>query len=310
MSKPKILITTQMMIHEQPRFSKWLIDLGYDPEFKMNAQFLCEEDCLKLLPIYDGWIAGDDQITESVIKHLTPKLKIISKWGTGIDSINMLACKNNNIQVKNSPGAFADAVGEMAVAYLLSMTRGILDTNNKVRAGEWPKKQYKTLVGMNIGFLGLGAIGQAAALRLENFRSKIYYSDPNVNINKYSKVSIQELFSIADALIISASLNPSTKKLINDETLDLLKKEIFLVNVGRGSILDEKSLLKAIDRKKIISAALDVYEQEPLLQNNNLLKKDNIIFGSHNANNTFDAVEAVHLNTINQIHLFFNGEKN
>lgn len=297
-----------MMIHDQPRFSRWLSDLGFDVDFVMNDQFLTESQCLKLSPIYDGWIAGDDEITADVINHLKKKLKIISKWGTGINSIDMSYCKKQGIEVRNTPKAFSDAVGEMVVAYLLALTRGVVETHQKVKQGKWPKKQYKTLKNLKVGFVGMGSIGRDAAKRLKKLGCKIFYSDPKIKVKYYQKRNIKNLFKQVDAIIITANLNLSTYKLINKKLFDLIKSEIFLINVSRGMIIDESCMIQAIKEKKIIGAALDVFEIEPINKDNKLLKFENVILGSHNANNIFENVEYVHKNTIET--LVYNLKKN
>jgi len=297
----KILVSTQMMIHDQVRFRKWLTGFGFEVDFLMNEQFLTENDCLKIKPIYDGWIAGDDQVTSKVIDQLKSKLKVISKWGTGIDSIDKTYAELNGVVIKNSPGAFSDAVGEMAVAYLLALTRGISITDKVVRKGGWPKEQFKTLINMKVGIIGMGAIGQGAAKRLEALGSKVSFYDPYTNVEDYEKLTVESLFSSMEAIIVTSNLNESSYHLVNQKLFDSIKHPIFLINVGRGPIVNEEDLIKAFENNKIIGAALDVYEVEPLQNNNKLLNFENIIFGSHNANNTIDAVEFVHENTINNL---------
>jgi D-3-phosphoglycerate dehydrogenase len=297
----RILVTTQMMIHDQKRFGEELSSFGYTVDFVMNEQFMTEEQCLNLSATYDGWIAGDDEITYSVIDHMLPYLKVISKWGTGIDSIEKEYAESLGVKVMNSPGAFSDAVGEMAVAYLLSLTRGIVSTDRCVRGGFWPKKQYRTLVGMNVGFIGMGAIGNGAASRLVNLGCNVHYSDPAAAVSSYKKVSTEELFDLCDAVIITSSLNDSTNGLVNRSLISRSKRGVIIINVGRGSIVVEEDLIWGLEEGIVLAAALDVYETEPLPISSRLLEFDNLILGSHNANNTVDAVEYVHKNTIDQL---------
>lgn len=308
MLKKKILVTTQMMINDESRFRSWLDRLGYESEFVRNEQFLNEDQCLKLQPVYDGWIAGDDEITSKVIKHLLPKLKIISKWGTGIDSIDIDYANKSQVAICNTPGAFGDAVGEMAVAYLLALTRGIVSTHLDVSNGGWPKIRRSTLIGMNVGVIGLGAIGLGAADRLKALGCKVFYTDPSVDSSKYDKVSLNSLFQKCDAVIITCNLNSSTLKLVDKELLKNAKQGLLLVNVARGPIVDEGALISALFSGHLSGAALDVFEYEPISQSNKLRKHPNVILGSHNANNTKDAVEYVHQNTIQNLEVFFNNQ--
>lgn len=302
----KILVSTQMMIHDQERFSKWLSSYGYDVDFVMSNQFLSEDDCLKIRPIYDGWIAGDDEITDRVLLHHQKKLKVISKWGTGIDSIDIVKAKKCNISILNSPGAFKHAVGELAVSYTLALTRGIVETHNSVLNGKWPKKQYKDLSEYNIGIIGFGAIGQGVAQKLSSFDTNIFYYDPYVDDTNYQSLSFSELSKKCNIFILTASLNQSTRNIIDEKFFSNLKFQSFIINVSRGQLINESSLIQAIKERKVIGAALDVYEIEPLSNDSELKKFSNIIFGSHNANNTLKAVEYVHENTINNINKILN----
>lgn len=299
--KKHVLISTQMMIHDQQRFRNWLQAEGITADFIMNDQFLSECECLELPAIYDGWISGDDEITKNVIDHLIPKLKIISKWGSGIDTIDKAYAIRSGVKITNSPGAFSDAVGELAVGYLLSLTRGIIETHQSVISGGWPKKTYKTLVGMDVGFVGMGAIGQGAAKRLKGFGCKISYSDPIISNLKYQKKELEALFSQSEAIIITSDLNPSTYHLVNSNLLNKCKKNTFIINVSRGQIINETDLISSLNNGQVGGVALDVFEKEPINLENEILKMPNVILGSHNANNTLDAVEKVHELTIRNL---------
>lgn len=296
-----VLITTQMMIHDQERFSTWLNKLGCNAHFVMNDQFLSESQCLELTDCYDGWIAGDDQITSAVIDHLNPKLKVISKWGSGIDSIDLDYAKLVDLTVVNSPGAFQDSVGEMAVGYLLALTRGLVHTHTEVLNFRWPKVRYRTLVGMKIGIVGFGAIGRGVASRLKSLGCDISYSDPNVDDINYTKQDLIDLVASNEAIIITCALNESTRSLFDSQMFDKMSENSYLINVSRGPIVNESALLLFLRKGKFAGVALDVYEVEPLALSNQLREFGNIIFGSHNANNTIDAVEFVHKNTIDEL---------
>ena len=304
--KKRILVTTQMMIHDQNRFGKWLQEYDFKVDFLMNDQFLNESDCLQINPVYSGWIAGDDEITNKVIDHLIPSLEIISKWGTGIDSIDTKYAKDAGLLVKNSPGAFGDAVGEIAVAYLLALSRGILKTHFEVLHGAWPKKQYIGLNDMSIGIVGMGAIGQGILNRLHCFGCKTSYFDPNIELQTSQKLGFEDLLTKSDAIIVSCELNPTTFQLFNKDAFNMMKSNALFINVSRGPIVKFNDLVLALKENMIAGAALDVYEEEPLPENKDVLDPLNIILGSHNGNNTRSAVENVHENTILNLVNFFN----
>jgi len=297
----RILISTQMMIHDQDRFGKELSKYGYEVDFIMNNQFLSEAECLELNPVYDGWIAGDDQITKAVIDHFLPKLKVVSKWGTGVDSIDLEHAKKSGLHIANSPGAFKDAVGELAIAYLLILTRGVLDTHESVKAGMWPKRRYEDISNLTIGVIGMGAIGHGVATRVQSLGGAVIYSDPYSLDEDFTKVELNELLKNSDAIVVTCNLNDSTYHLLNSSAFSLCKKSPYLINVSRGPIVDEEALILALKNCVLSGAALDVYEVEPLSESSPLREFNNVIFGSHNANNTSDAVKFVHMNTIKNL---------
>ena len=294
----KILISTQMMIHEQKRFTQELCKFGYEVDFYMTDQYMSEEQCLSLSAKYDGWIAGDDQITPRVIDHLCPKLKVISKWGTGLDSISLEYAKSKGLSVTNTPGAFQAAVSELAVSMLLVLSRGVIKTHLAVKSGGWPKDRYKSLMSYTVGIVGMGAIGQGVANRILPFGSRIIYNDPNITNETFERLDLEELLSQSDAIIITCNLTKNTHHLFNESTFKLCKKAPLIVNVSRGPVVDEIALIKALELNIISGAGLDVFESEPLLKDSPLKNYDNVVLGSHNANNTFEAVEFVHQNTI------------
>ena len=299
----KILVSTQMMIHEQTRFREKLEGLGLEVDFLMNEQNVTEAECLRIEPKYSGWIAGDDEITASVLDHMSPNLKVISKWGTGLDSINIEYAKTKGISVKNSPGAFAEAVGEMAVAYLLALSREVIKTDREVRDGNWPKVQMKTLSEMKVGIVGLGAIGESAARYISALGGTIHYFDPFVVSEEFERLDdIGLLFNASDAVVITTSLTKETRGLVNKDVISKAGSGVLLVNVSRGPVIVEDDLVWGLETGLILSAALDVFEKEPVPKDSRLITFKNVIFGSHNANNTAKAVEFVHANTIDQLH--------
>ena len=147
----------------------------------------------------------------------------------------------------------------------------------------------------------MGAIGGGAAARLASLGCDVHYSDPLVEMSDYKKVSIEDLFTLCDAVVITSSLNPSTNALVNKSLIGRSKKGVIIINVGRGPIVVEEDLVWGLEEGFVVGAALDVYETEPLPASSELLKFENVILGSHNANNTVDAVEHVHKNTIDQL---------
>ena len=293
----KILVSNLMMLKEKKRFSKEISDRGFEAVFPRVSQCLTEDEALKYAGKIDGWLAGDDMISHDVLKEFHPRLKVISKWGSGIDSIDLKAAKSFKIPILNSPGAFSDAVGEVAVGYLLNLSRNISLTDRLVRSGQWPKISSSGVINKNIGILGFGSIGKEIVSRCKSLKANVFFYDPLIKKSsfKYAKrIAFKDLLRKSDYLILACDLNESNHHIINKNTISFMKKGSSIINVSRGKLICEKDLIQALKVKHIGSAALDVYEEEPLSKNSKLMNFKNVILGSHNANNLDFVTEIVH----------------
>lgn len=297
-----VLITTQMMLKDKERWSRLLASVGVNVDFYDSEQRLNESDCMALPVKYSGWIAGDDEITAPVLDRLAPTLSVISKWGAGIDSIDKAYAESIGVKVMNTPGAFATAVSEIAVGYVLTLTREILTTHSQVTSGNWPKTQHKALDELAIGILGYGAIGSAVGARLKPFGCQIAFADPYVDedLSTPQKVATSQLFNISNIVIVTCPLTANTVGSVGASLLRSMPRPSYLVNVSRGPIVNESDLVDALADNTLSGAALDVYETEPLPLSSSL-RSLNVVLGSHNANNTQRTVELVHESTIRNL---------
>ena len=249
-------------------------------------------------------IAGDDQLTARVLEASQPRLRVISKWGVGLDSIDLEAARRLGIQVYNSPGAFGDAVGETALGYMLMLARHLGRVDRAVRRGEWPKPEGEGLGGKVLGIIGFGAIGQAIARRAIAFDMTILASD--VRAAELAPTappgttfaSLEEVVESADYLCLACNLTAENRHLIGADALSRMKPTSYLVNVARGPLIDESALVEALLAGRIAGAALDVFETEPLPTGSPLARLENVVLGSHNANNLRSANDAVNRNSI------------
>ncbi|WP_298982866.1 phosphoglycerate dehydrogenase [uncultured Roseibium sp.] len=304
----KVLVSNIMMLKEKDRFDKAIRDLEYDPVWAAPDQFLSEQECLDLVGEIDGWLAGDDRITASVLEAALPRLKVIAKWGTGIDSIDLEAAKRLGVEVKNSPAAFANAVAEVAIHYMLSLSRNLVEIDRAVRTGAWPKPQGIELTGRTLGMIGFGAIGQRIAELTTAFGMDVIFFDPFQKDAKQllgkdaHPVSLDEIAERADIICLACSYNTDNHHIVNDEFLHKVRPSTMIVNVARGPLVDQAALVSALKGKRIAGAGLDVFETEPLDKNDALTTFENVVLGSHNANNGRAAVEYVHQNTLNNLH--------
>ena len=260
---------------------------------------LCEAELLRCIGDIDGIIAGNDEITEKVLLA-GHKLKVISKWGTGIDAINKAAADRLGIAVRNTPNAFTDPVADTVLGMILCFARDTLALNEKMRHGIWEKKLCRALNECALGIVGMGNIGKAVAKRAGAFGLKILSSDIK-EISGFELVPMEQLLKESDFISLNCDLNPTSRHLINKETLALMKPTAYLINTSRGPVVDEKAMIEALEQKKIAGAGLDVFENEPLSQDNPLKKMPNVILSPHNANAGKAAWEKVHISTIKNL---------
>jgi D-3-phosphoglycerate dehydrogenase len=286
-----------MMLNERERFDPEIRAMGYEPIWVETSQFLDEAACLRVVGEVDGWLAGDDRITRKVLEAALPRLRVIAKWGTGIDSIDSQAAAALGVPVLNSPGAFADAVGEVAVGLTLMLSRHLAAIDRSMRAGNWPKPQGVELRGATLGMIGLGAIGRRISEFFAGFGTRLVFHDPFVD----GSIPPLEVAARADVVCLACALTSETRHLVNATFLAAMKPTALLINVGRGPLVDEASLVAALAAGRIAGAGLDVFENEPLPIGSPLRTMENVVLSSHNANNGIRAVESVHANTLKNL---------
>jgi D-3-phosphoglycerate dehydrogenase len=260
------------------------------------VQILSEAELADLVPEVDGWIIGDDPATEAVFKAgKAGRLKAAVKWGVGVDNVNFDACARLDIPVTNTPLMFGAEVADIAVNYVIGLARETYWVDREVRKGNWPKPAGISLAGRTAALIGFGDIGKATASRLLALGMKIHVYDPVaphslMDESQYRFLSFPEKLETADFVVVTASLTPSSRHLINKDAIGRMKDGVRIVNVSRGPIIQEAALVKALESGKVHSAALDVFEEEPLPAHSPLRQYERCIFGTHNGSNTVDAV--------------------
>jgi len=304
---PVVLFSAPYMIQSlerfKPVFEKYHIDLIV-PDVRERLE---EAGLLKYAGQFDGTICGDDRYTERVLEACAPRLKIISKWGTGIDSIDSEAASRLGIKVARTLNAFTTPVTDTVLGYMLAFVRRVPWMDQAMKRGEWKKIPGKTLSECTLGVIGIGNIGKAVTRRARAFGMKVLGNDiidiDHVFITEtgIEMTNLEHLLSNSDFVSINCDLNPTSRHLINAQTLALMKPEAVLINAARGPIMDEKALIEALQAKRLAGAALDVFEVEPLPLDSPLLKMDNVMLAPHNANSSPAAWERVHWNTIRNL---------
>jgi D-3-phosphoglycerate dehydrogenase len=208
---------------------------------------------------------------------------------------------------------FGGEVADIAVGYVISLARHTFEIDRGVRMGEWPKPCGISLAGRTVAVVGYGDIGRSTARRLLAADMAVIAYDPFADASSLDEgVSLSpwpERLGEADFVVVNCSLTPSSHHLLNDEAFRRMKTGVRVVNVGRGAVIDEQALISALADGKVHSAALDVFEQEPLPADSLLRPHPSCIFGSHNASNTVDGVERTSHKAIKLLAGFLQKEK-
>lgn len=304
---PTILFTAPYMIPFLDRFRPLLEGYGLQLIVPQVRERMEEADLLQYAGQFDGTICGDDRYTARVIEACIPRLKVISKWGTGIDSIDTEACSRYGIKVGRTPNAFTIAVADTTLGYMLAFARRQPWMDAAMKRGEWNKIPGRALSENTLGIIGVGAIGKAVTRRARAFGMKVLGNDivevDHVFLTEtgIEMTTLEDLLQRADFISLHCDLNPSSYHLINAETLSWVKPTAVLINTARGPVVDEAALIQALQTNRLAGAALDVFEVEPLPQDSPLLKMENVLLSPHNANSSPAAWERVHWNTIRNL---------
>ena len=312
----KVLVTCPPMLGMLNDFKEYASNLGIELVPAKVTQTLSENQLIELVPLFDGWIIGDDPASRIVFEAgKKGNLKAAVKWGIGIDNVDFNACKQLNIPIINTPFMFGSEVADIALAYIIGLARYLfyIHTENKFNK-LWLKPAGVSLAGKNIAVVGLGDIGNQLVKRLLACEMNVTAYDPFVPISEIDLINREEWpnkIEHMDFIVFTCSLNDSNNHMLNKEVLDLCKNGVYVVNVARGPLIDEKALTNALKSGKVNAVALDVFEEEPLEQDSILREMPNNILGSHNGSNTKDAVRRASISAIDKMYNFLNntGEK-
>jgi len=268
---------------------------------------LSEEELLAYAGKFDGALCGDDRYTRRVLAACAPRLKVISKWGTGIDSIDLAAASELGVSVSNTPNAFTVPVAESVLGYMLAFARRLPWMDDAMKAGQWEKIPGITLSECTLGVIGVGNVGKAVLRRARGFGMKLLGNDiveiaPDFLLeNGVEMTTLPDLLARADFISLNCSLNPTSYHLVNPQTLSLVKPGAVLINTSRGPVVDEPALMEALQAGQLSGAALDVFEQEPLPTESPLRSMPNVMLAPHNSNSSPFYWERVHWNSIRNL---------
>jgi glyoxylate reductase len=312
MNRKKILVTYPLLpegLQElKKQFDVYVYENGWMPK----------SDLLKAVGDCAGIIAAGVDVDEEVM-DAAPELEIISVFGAGYDNVDIRAATGRGIVVTNIPDVVADATAEVTMGLMLSLMRRITELDRRLRTDsnfEWGMLKYmgSGLSGKELGIVGMGRIGGAVAKRAAAFGMRIsYYKrkrlDPVIEMELGAAYKrLDDLLRTADVISIHTPLTKETRHLIGQRELSLMKPEAYLINVSRGSVVDEAALVNALSRGKLAGAALDVFEHEPKISPE-LLKMDNVVLTPHIGTDTIETRHCMTRESAQSIIDFFNGRR-
>lgn len=290
----KVVVTPRSFGATSTRPLEILEESGCEVIRNLSGRPLSESELMRLVSSADALLVGIDEVTGAVINS-SSRLKIISKYGVGIDNIDLVTAAKKRILVSNTPGVNIDAVADLTVGLMLSVARQISQADCSVKRGEWKKFMGVSLYGKTVGILGAGQVGRAVARRLKGgFAVELLLYDKYESLAFAKEVEaryvrLEEILRIADFISINLPLMTETKGLIGEEELYMMKRETILVNTSRGGIVEERSLVKALQEKRLRGAALDVFTEEPP-KNQDLFSLPNLLLTPHIGAYTEEAV--------------------
>lgn len=302
-----VLVSAPYMIPVLDRFRPLFERAGIELLVASVEERLSEDELLGYAGQVDGAICGDDRFTGQVLAALAPRLKVISKWGTGIDSIDREAADRLGIRVYNTPGAFTEAVADSVLGYILAFARQTPWMDRAMKAGRWEKIPGRALHECCLGVVGVGAIGKSVLRRARAFGMALLGNDiVTIPAEFVSEVGVEmttlaDLLGRADFVSLNCDLNPTSRHLIDRAALEAMRPTAVLINTARGPVVDQAVLVAALQAGRIAGAALDVYEDEPLPAESPLLTMENVLLAPHNANSSPAAWERVHFNTVRNL---------
>jgi D-3-phosphoglycerate dehydrogenase len=287
----RALISCRLVWDYEDQVQTRLAEAGVATDIpRFEGQQLEEPDLLPVISGYDAILAGDDHLTRAVLMAAA-RLKVISKWGVGVDSIDQRAASELGIQVYNTPGVFQEELADYAMGFIHMLARRQHEVDARVKAGSWHKVRGVSLAGKTLGIIGLGSSGKALARRAKATSMRVLGCDiVDVEISECEAVDLATVLSQSDVVSIHAPATEETRHLINSSSISTMKDGVWIVNTSRGALIDESALADALISGKVGAAALDVFEEEPIRSDSPLLSFGNVIVGSHNGSNTHEAI--------------------
>jgi D-3-phosphoglycerate dehydrogenase len=276
---------------------------------------LSEAQTLELVGDIDAFICGDDAITRKVLEKARPRLKIISKYGIGVDKIDMKSATEFGLPVLFTPGVNHTTVAEHTFLLLLALEKNFIAAVDATRKGEWKRKTGHELLDKTIGIIGLGRIGKEVAIRARAFGMHpvgfdVYWDEAFARQHGVRRAAtLDELFAASDYISLHTNLTPETRDMINARSIAKMKKGVIILNCARGEIVHTADMVTALQSGQVAGYGADVLDQEPPPASHPLLKLPNCIITPHVASRTYESVVRQATTAVKNLILAMNGDK-
>lgn len=294
MAKPleecRVLVTPTSYGKNDPNLRTQLEAVIGEVVYNTTGRPLTASELVDMVPGMDGYIAGLDSINREVILA-TDRLKVIARYGVGVDAVDLVAAKEKGIVVTNTPGANSASVAELTIGLIISLARNIPFAAQATKSGEWPRLRGLLLEGKVVGLLGFGAIGRQVAKHLRGFECMVLAYDPVADETQSAKLSVEllphdDVVRQADFLSLHCPLSEETEGMVDAAFIEQMKDGAYLINTARGELVDEKALYEALQSGKLHGAALDVFTVQPPNADHPLLALPQVIATPHMGSHT------------------------
>lgn len=290
----RILLTTTSYQDTPGEHHSLLAEQGFDIHRERGP--LPESRMLELAGDFDGFLCGDDEITAAVLNKALPRLRVISKYGIGLDKIDVAECTARHLPVLFTPGVNHTTVAEHTFCLLLALVRNLVDSANAVRAGEWKRMTGHEIWNKSVGIVGLGRIGQEVAKRALAFGMKVHGLDPywpQVFADEHGVTrhkTIESMMPEIDVLSLHANLSETTRHLVRTESLALARQGLLVINSSRAELVLMADMIAALDTGQVGGYGTDVLDEEPPPSDHPLLKHPRALITPHIGSRTFESV--------------------
>ncbi len=312
LSQCRVLVTATSYGASDPSLKTTLESQVAEVVYNRTGKPYPPEELFALIPGFDGCIAGLERYDRAILAAAA-QLRVLARYGVGVDNVDLDAARQMGILVTNTPGANSDSVAELAIGLMLALARNITQADRATRAGGWPRLHGVSLRGKVIGLVGLGAIGRLVARKLSGFDCRVLAFDPYTAPQQAAGagaqlVALEHLLAESDFISLHCPVTEQTRGMVNTAFLSRMKSSAFLVNTARGALIDEDALFQALQSSQLRGAALDTFTQQPPGADHPLLSLPQVIATPHTGAHSDDATNGMGWGALNNLLAVLGGQ--